>query len=109
MALRRSDGHNKWPSTQLKVDGIVGKTPFMTSLAAWHSIKESRPCSAWLTGGTSWSNKGKCTIRLRVVRQARWGDQLPGLYFIRRCVPIRTCDPGVDHSFATCNTRRCDA
>ena len=27
-------GTTTWPSTQLKVDGIVGKTPFMTSLAA---------------------------------------------------------------------------
>lgn len=46
------------PRALLEVDATIGKTPLMKPLAAWHSIKESRPCSAWLTGGTSWSNKG---------------------------------------------------
>ena len=37
----------------LEVDATIGKTPLMNTLAACHSIKDSRPCSAWLTGGTS--------------------------------------------------------
>ena len=41
------------PHTLLEVDGTMGKTPLMKTLAVCHYIKESRPCSAWLTGGTS--------------------------------------------------------
>lgn len=46
-------GTTTCPHALLEVDATIGKTPFMMSLATCHCIKESHPCSAWLTGGTS--------------------------------------------------------
>ena len=46
-------GTTTCPRALLEVDATIGKTPFMMSLAVCHYIKESRPCCAWLTDGTS--------------------------------------------------------